>query len=141
MEEIGKVIKTNKNRATVLIEQPENCESCEFANFCRMDKNGKEIVCRNNKSALVGDIVQLDTKKRNLFIATVLNFVLPLFFLIGGVFIGKKVWQTDLAGFLSGMSLMVLYFFVFFFVDKQILKSGHLLPEIVGIKQKKNTLS
>jgi len=140
MEEIGKVIKTNKNRATVLIEQPENCESCEFANFCRIDKKGREIVCRNNKSASIGDIVQLNTKKRNFFVATFLNFVLPLFFLIGGVLIGKKVWQTDIAGFLSGMSLMVLYFFVFLFVDKQILKSGHLLPEIVSIK-KKNTLS
>jgi len=140
MNAIGKVIKTNKNRATVLIEQPENCESCEFAKFCRIDKKGREIICRNDRSAKIGDIVQLDTKK-NLFIATVLNFVIPLFFLIGGVLIGKNIWQTDLAGFLSGMSLMVLYFLVFFFIDKQILKSGHFLPEIVSIKQKKNTLS
>ncbi len=140
MEEIGKVIKTNKNRATVLIELPENCESCELAKFCRIDKRGREILCRNDKSAEAGDIVQLNTREKNLFIATVLNFVIPLFFLTGGVLLGKKVWQTDLAGFLSGMSLMVLYFFVFLFVDKQILKSGHLLPEIVSIK-KKNTLS
>jgi len=141
MEEIGKVIKTNKNQATVQIELPESCNSCEFSHFCRIDKNAREIVCINDLEAKTGDIVLIGTKNRNFYTAIILNFIFPLFFLIGGVLIGKNIWQTDLAGFLSGMSLMVLYFFVFFFIDKQILKSGHFLPEIVSIKQKKNTLS
>ncbi len=138
MKETGKVIKTNKNRATVLIALPDNCDSCEFSNFCRIDKNGRELVCKNEKGAEEGDIVQIGTKKRNFFIATFLNFGLPLFFLIGGVLLGKKIWSTDLAGFLLGMGLMFLYFLIFLFVDKKILKSGSLLPEIVSIKKTKN---
>ena len=134
------VIKTKKNRATVLIELPQNCDACEFSKFCRIDKNGREIVCINNKGAKVGDVVQLDTKKRHLVIATFLNFILPLLFLIGGVIIGKKIWQTELAGFMLGMTLFVLYFFVFLFIDKKLLKGGHFLPEIVRIKEKKNNL-
>jgi positive regulator of sigma E activity len=137
MEETGKVIKTNGDLATVLIELPQSCGSCEFSNFCRIDKNGREIVCRNKSGAEVGDIVQLDMKKRNLFVATVLNFVVPLFFLICGVIIGKKVWRKDLAGFLLGMSSIALYFLIFLFIDKRILKGGYLLPEIVLIKEKK----
>jgi len=141
MEETGKVIKTNKNRATVLIEPPQSCDSCEFAKFCRIDKKGREIVCRNEKGAAVGDIVQIETSNKNIFKAIVLNFVLPLFFLTGGVLAGKKLWQTDLAGFMLGMSLTVLYFFLFLFIDKKILKSGQLLPVIVKIKEKKKTPS
>jgi positive regulator of sigma E activity len=137
MEETGKVIKTNKNKATVLISLPDSCDSCEFSKFCRVDKNGREIICRNEKGAKEGDIVQIGTRKRNLFIATFLNFGLPLFFLIGGVLLGKKIWSTDFAGFLLGIGLMFLYFFVFVFVDKKILKSGSLLPEIVSVKKTK----
>lgn len=137
MEMIGRVIKVDGVLASVFIENIQSCDTCEFAKFCRIDKKGREIVCRNEKGAKVGDLVQIETSNKNVFKAIFLNFVLPLFFLTGGVLAGKKIWQTDLVGFMSGMTLMVLYFSVFFFLDKKILKSGQLLPEIVKIKEKK----
>lgn len=137
MEETGKVIKTDKNRATVLIELPLGCDSCEFSKFCRIDKNGRAIVCKNDKDAKPGDLVQIGIRENFFYTAIILNFVLPLFFLVGGILLGKKIWQTDLAGFMSGISLIVIYFSVFLFVDKKILKVGHLLPEILKIKEKK----
>lgn len=140
MEEIGKVIKTDKNFATVKIDLPSNCESCEFSNFCRIDKNAREIICRNDKGAKTGDIVKIGTTKRNFYIATILNFILPLLLLIGGVIIGKILWQSDLAGFLSGMFLMVFYFLVFLFIDKYLLKRGRLVPEIIDIKGKQESV-
>ena len=135
METIGRVIKVNGTLATVFIENIQGCDSCEFAKFCRIDKKGREIICRNDKGAKVGDIVQLDTSNKNVFKAMVLNFLLPLFFLIGGVTAGKKILQTDLAGFLLGMFLMVLYFILFLFIDKKILKRGQLLPVIIKIRK------
>jgi positive regulator of sigma E activity len=137
MEETGKVIKIDGSLATVFIENIQSCNSCEFTKFCRIDKKGRELICRNDKGAKVGDIVQIDTSTKNVLKAIVLNFVLPLVFLTCGVAAGKKFWQTDLAGFMLGMFLMVLYFVLFLFIDKKILKSGQLLPEIVKIKEKK----
>ena len=133
MEEIGKVIKIDKNKATVLIENPQSCDSCEFANFCRIDKKGREIICWNHKGAKKGDIVQLYTSSKNFFIATALNFILPLLILIAGVILGKKIFKTDLAGFAAGMGITAIYFIVFLFVDKQTLKKGTLLPEIAKV--------
>ena len=137
MKIIGKVIKVDGSLATVFIENIQGCDSCEFTKFCRIDKKGREIICRNDKGAKVGDIVQIDTSTKSVLKAIVLNFVLPLVFLTCGVAAGKKFWQTDLAGFMLGMFLMVLYFILFLFIDKKILKSGQLLPEIVKIKEKK----
>jgi len=136
MEEIGKVIKINKKQATVQIELPESCDSCEFSKFCRIDKKEREIVCINDLEAKTGDIVRIGTKNRNFYIAIFLNFLLPLFVLISGILIGKKIWQTDLAGFILGMGNLLLYFLIFFFIDKNIYKSGKLLPEILSIKKK-----
>jgi positive regulator of sigma E activity len=135
MEEIGKVIKTNKNKATILIELPPDCDSCEFSQFCRIDKNKREIVCINNMGAKKGDIVTIGIKNRNFYIAIFFNFLLPLLVLISGVFIGKKIWQKDFAGFVLGMGSLIVYFAAFFFIDKQIYKSGKLLPEILSIKK------
>ncbi len=133
MEGIGKVIKTDGNLATVFIENTQSCDSCEFAKFCRIDKKGREIICRNEVGAKAGDVVQLCTSNKNVFKATVMNFVLPLLFLSGGAALGKTIWRTDLAGFTLGMSLMVLYFFSFLFIDKKLLKRSPLLPEITRI--------
>ena len=138
MEEIGIVIKTNKNKATVLIENPQSCDSCEFANFCRIDKKGREITCLNHKGAKKGDIVQLYTSSKNFFIATALNFILPLLILIGGVFLGGKIFKTELAGFVTGMGGMAIYFFAFLLIDKKVLKKGALLPEIEKIIKRKD---
>lgn len=133
MEGIGKVIKSDGNLATVFIENDQSCDSCEFAKFCRIDKKGRKIICRNDIGAKAGDIVQLYTSNKNVFKATVMNFVLPLFFLAGGVALGGKIWHTDIAGFTLGMALMVLYFVSFLFIDKKLLKRSPLLPEITRI--------
>jgi positive regulator of sigma E activity len=136
MEKVGKVIKTDKNTAMVFIEFPENCKSCELSTLCRIDKKGREVICKNDIGAAVGDIVSLDTKGKNVVLAIGLNFVLPLVFLILGILIAKKIWQTDLAGFSLGMGLMFLYFLVFLIVDKKLLKNGSILPEIISIKKR-----
>jgi sigma-E factor negative regulatory protein RseC len=135
MEVIGTVTKTDGSLATVLIENTQSCDSCEFAKFCRIDKKSREIICRNLMGAKEGDIVQLDTSNKSIVTATILNFIFPLLFLVGGVATGIKIWQTELAGFLSGMSSMVFYFTVFLFVDKKILKRSPLLPEVISIKK------
>jgi positive regulator of sigma E activity len=141
MEEIGKVIKTNKSKATVLIELPDSCDSCEFSDFCRIDKNSREIVCKNDKGAKTGDIVKIGTKNKNFYTAIFFYFIFPLFFLLSGVLSGKKIWKTDLAGFLLGIGVFIFYFSVFVFIDKHIVLSGRLLPEILSIKEKTNNIT
>jgi positive regulator of sigma E activity len=135
MEKTGKVIKTSKNKATILIELPEDCASCEFSQFCRRDKKKRELVCLNNQGARRGDVVQIGIKNQNFYIAVFFNFLLPLLVLISGVIIGEKVWQKDFAGFVLGMGSLIVYFAVFFFIDKKFYKKGKLLPEILRIKE------
>jgi positive regulator of sigma E activity len=135
LETIGLVIKVDGILATVFIEKAQSCDSCEFSKFCSTDKKGREIICRNPIGAKEGDVVQLETSNISVLAATVFNFVLPLFFLIGGITIGMKIWRTELGGFFSGISLMVFYFIVFLFIDKKILKGSTLLPEITQIKK------
>jgi sigma-E factor negative regulatory protein RseC len=135
MEIIGRVIKVDGSLATVFIENTQSCDSCELAAFCRIDKEGRKIICKNNKGAQIGDIVCIDTSSKNIIKATFLNFVFPIFLLVLGATLGKKIWQIDIAGFILGMSLTVLYFFLILFIDKKIKKESHLLPEVISIKK------
>lgn len=136
MEVIGTVTKTDGALATVFIENTQSCDSCELAKFCRIDKKGREIKCRNDKGAHVGDVVSLYTSSKNIFKAALLNFAIPLFLLVCGAILGRRIWQTDLAGFFLGISLLALYFFLILFIDRNFLKESGLLPEIIRIKNK-----
>ncbi|MEA1912236.1 MAG: SoxR reducing system RseC family protein [candidate division WOR-3 bacterium] len=133
MEQKGVVVRINENKAIVLIEEGIKCHSCDFSRFCRMGEKGREIICNNKKGARIGDIVEIETNRKNLILATVLNFILPLLLLIGGILFGEFLWGSDVSGFLWGFGILILYFLIFKLVDKKILKSGSILPEVVEI--------
>lgn len=135
MKPTAKVLKTEGNIATVLLKNPEACHSCDFARFCHIEDTGREIICKNNKGASIGDVVELDIKRKNIILATLLTFMLPIFLLVGGTIIGKFLWQTEIAGFLIGMGFIFLYFAGLFFIKRKLLKKNYFLPEIVNIKE------
>ncbi len=135
MRETGVIVEVNENKATVLLPDSEGCGACDFSSLCHPGEGGRQIICINDKGAAIGDVVEVDTSGKNVVLVVVLNFVLPLIFLVMGILLGKKLWETDLAGFLSGIGLLILYFFVFLFIDKRIVKSGLLLPKIIRIKE------
>ncbi|MEO0292849.1 MAG: SoxR reducing system RseC family protein [candidate division WOR-3 bacterium] len=135
MERIGKVIKTDKNIAIVFIETPEECESCEFARFCHIGESGREIICKNNVGAKVGDIVSLEIRESNFIFAISLNFLIPLIFLISGILFGIKIWKSELFGFLTGIIFISFYFLIFIVIEKK-RKINSLLPEIGKIEKR-----
>ena len=140
MAPMGIVVLTNGNNATVVLKEYSECEGCEFSRFCNIGKSGRRIICNNNKRARVGDLVEVDSTKKNLVIAGVLNFVFPLLLLIIGIIIGLKVWKSELFGFILAILFLILYFLIFIYVDKKIIKSGKIIPEVLRILSSRENL-
>jgi len=135
MSPAGIVVDVDKNIATVELVEFDECEGCEFSRFCSVGKGGKKIICKNNKGANVGDLVEVDTSRRNLLLAGLINFIFPLLLLVIGVLLGAKIWKSELLGFLLAISFIILYFLLFRFIDRAIIKSGKIIPEIINIKR------
>ncbi len=135
MSPAGIVVDIDKNIATVKLVEFDECEGCEFSRFCSVGKGEKKIICKNNKGANVGDLVEVDTSRRNLLLAGLINFIFPLLLLVIGVLLGAKIWKSELLGFLLAISFIILYFLLFRFIDRAIIKSGKIIPEIINIKR------
>jgi len=133
MSRTGVVVKIDKNKATVALEEKDECEGCEFSRFCNVSKGGRRILCNNNKSVKVGDLVEVDSKGKNILLAGVFNFLIPILLVVVGIIIGLKIWKSELISFLLGISLLILYFLVFKFIDRWFINTGRIIPEILKV--------
>lgn len=120
-------------RAVIILENCEECHECEFSRFCKVGSGGRTIIVRNEKGAEPGDTVEIDSSGRNMIVAGTLNFLLPVILIIGGIFAGLRMWNSELHAFIFAISLTAVYFFVFTFLDKSIIRKGIIIPEIVNI--------
>ncbi|MCK4528364.1 SoxR reducing system RseC family protein [candidate division WOR-3 bacterium] len=133
MAKKGLVVEVNKNRATVILEDCKECNGCEFSRFCSVGKGGNRIVCYSNSGVKVGDMVSVDSKTRSMLLAGVINFVIPIILIIAGSILGTIVWGSELIGFLLTISLIIFYFLILTHIDRRIILSGKIIPEVLSV--------
>ena len=132
----GVVLDIKDNTAVVELQGFDVCKVCEFYKFCNMGRGEKKIICLNKIGAKIGDTVELSTSDKNIFIASIFNFLFPIILLITGILSGIKIFESEIIGIIIGMTLVVIYFLVFKYIDRKIIKSGKIIPKIVSIKRK-----
>jgi len=132
----GIVIDIKDNTAVVELKGFDVCKVCEFYKFCNMGRGERRIICLNKIGAKIGDTVELSTSDKNIFIASIFNFLFPIILLITGILSTIKIFESEIIGIIIGMTLVVIYFLVFKYIDRKIIKSGKIIPKIVSIKRK-----
>lgn len=132
----GVVVDIKNNTAVVELQGFDVCKVCEFYKFCNIGKSEKKIICLNKIGAKIGDTVELSTSDKNILIASIFNFLLPIILLIIGILSTIKIFKSEIISVLIGMTSVVIYFLVFKYIDRKIIKSGKIIPKIVNIKRK-----
>lgn len=119
MIEVGKVIKTKGDTATVRIDKKDECSKC---GMCLFPKNASHIDldAKNLVGAKEGDNVELVRNEGGKLIGAVLTFLVPLILIIASVAITylldiKEIWMLCF----SAVSV-VLWYIILAFIDKKI---------------------
>jgi positive regulator of sigma E activity len=131
----GVVVEVRDNTAVVELQGFDVCKVCEFYKFCNIGRGERKIICMNKIGAKIGDTVEVSTSDKNIFIAGIFNFLFPIILLIIGILAGIKIFKSEIISILIGVTLVVIYFIVFKYIDRKIIKSGRIIPKIVNIKR------
>ncbi len=131
----GVVVEVKDNTAVVELQEFDVCKVCEFYKFCNIGRGERKIICMNKIGAKIGDTVEVSTSDKNIFIAGIFNFLFPIILLIIGILAGIKIFKSEIISILIGVTLVVIYFIVFKYIDRKIIKSGRIIPKIVNIKR------
>ncbi|MBQ9756520.1 MAG: SoxR reducing system RseC family protein [Clostridia bacterium] len=139
MIEQGVVVKTENKFATVKVDKKDECSKC---GMCLFPKNASsiEFTATNDKGAMVGDTVIIETEKDTKFLGAILVFLIPLILiglavLINALFIKSEIWVAALA-----VGFVVLWFFVLALIDKKLKKAFAFAPKIVEIIENKEKI-
>src|SRR5690554_2361147 len=116
MKEIGEIIDTTGNHATIRIQRSSYCSKC---GACKMGAHEDEmqITVPNRLNGEIGDFVELDLESSKILKASAIVYLIPLACLFLGIALGywlgpKLSIGSDIAGAVAGIVLTILAFVV-----------------------------
>lgn len=124
--EYGIVSDLQNGNVEIKLDANENCKECSAA-FCRRESDSsKSLIIENHPELKKGDHVSISILGRNLLRASLNLYLYPLMILIASIFIGMKLFSesinAEVNSFLIGFALMILYYFAFFKISKNLVK-------------------
>lgn len=122
--------------ATVIIESSATCEECSAKVYCKpKDSDGRKLSVKEYAGAEVGDKVRVSIKGKNLLLASIYLYGIPLFILVGTLLTGMNTFQNnpELYSFLSAIAILTIYFLFLWTFSEKLNKNSKIIPEIVAV--------
>lgn len=140
MEQIARVVTCINGIAKVEVKRAsacgESCASCKGG----CSTNNIYVDAINKADALPNQYVSIEAKSKILASAIVLNYVIPLFMLIIGIFLGNRLFSSvstgktvELYSFLTGIAFMALSYLAAYLADKKYRKHSGILFTITKV--------
>jgi positive regulator of sigma E activity len=133
--EEGVVIGIEGGRAIVLLTSDDRCDQCAVHDHCKPSgANGRSLIAADPLGVRPGDKVQVAVQGKNILLATVLLYGIPLVLLLVGVIAGMTLFENniELYSSLLGLGLMAVYGLTLFLRSKFGLDQDDLAPKIVS---------
>jgi len=133
VEEYGRVVSIDGDRAHVEVAAGESCESCAASAMCNWTgKRTRSLLTRNVAGAAIGDRVKVRTEDASRSFSAFLVFGLPALLMAGGVLVGSLLWNNTGAAIAGGAGLLVA-FLLLRLLDRAAARSGRRLPAVVEV--------
>lgn len=108
----GVVESVSGSTCHVRILQHSACSGCSAQRLCNSSESKEKVitVLLNGTDVKAGETVDVEGTVVQGLRAVYICYLLPLVLMIASLFIGVKVFGSDMAGILLSMTLLVIYF-------------------------------
>ena len=140
MNEYGKVVNVDSNKAIVKIKRNSACGDCKACELGVSNLSELDIEVENTLGAAVGDHVRLEMETVDLLKAAFVVYTIPLFALLAGV-MGTYAWGNKMGNVNEfqmigvGFALMFLSGFYVKAKDKKMKKANKFEPKMIEVKK------
>lgn len=123
-KEYGIIVEShNNNTAIVKMDNSFNCDSCNACNL--FDKKYSGITAYNSIKAKNGDKVEIDIRPEKTIYSSIVLFLFPVIIFVTAFFFTQVLLKqkfSDAIGALSGLIMIVIYYFFIRIIDKKLNK-------------------
>jgi len=148
MREKACVVDINGDQAKVVVTRHSACSKCDKDCILGMEESHEQdsiyVEVNNEKNAEVGDTVSIELKDSSLVMGSLIIYLIPLIFFVGGYFVGVRLnflmgsISNELSGIITSFIFLYISFLLTRKIDKKISKSNKFKSEMVGIISKNN---
>lgn len=131
--EQGVVIETDDGTATVAVIRSGSCDECAARSLCGNSKSdAPQVTAVDLLGVKPGDRVRVSAPGKNVLLAAVYLYGIPLVLLLAGIALCAAVFATnaELWGSIAGVSLCALYYLVIRISSRAYGQSRRFMPHI-----------
>jgi len=150
MREKACVVDVTGETAKVVVTRHSACSKCNRDCILGMEDSHEQdemyVEVKSKKNVEVGDTVSIELKDSSLVLGSLMIYLIPLLFFVGGYFIGARLsWlfgtlSAEVTGILSSFVFLYLSYRLTKKIDKRISKSEKFQSEIVNIVSKNENI-
>jgi len=150
MREKACVVDVTGDTAKVVVTRHSACSKCNRDCILGMEDSHEQdemyVEVKSKKNVEVGDTVSIELKDSSLVLGSLMIYLIPLLFFVGGYFIGARLsWlfgtlSAEVTGILSSFVFLYLSYRLTKKIDKRISKSEKFQSEIVNIVSKNENI-
>jgi len=150
MREKACVVDVTGDTAKVVVTRHSACSKCNKDCILGMEDSHEQdemyVEVKSKKNVEVGDTVSIELKDSSLVLGSLMIYLIPLLFFVGGYFIGARLsWlfgtlSAEVTGILSSFVFLYLSYRLTKKIDKRISKSEKFQSEIVNIVSKNENI-
>lgn len=136
MQELGKVINQNEKEISIEFQRSSMCDKC---GQCGLHQ-AKNIVIqlKNDNNITIGDYVLVEMPLKNVGLASIIVYVVPLLLLLLSIIMGKPLGTMinkngDITGAVLALMVLTIYFFGVKRFEPMIKKKQQYKPYIVKV--------
>ena len=132
--EKGQIINIDSNKVVVQMEAGSQCQQCSAKHACSgMGGVVRRIEIPMKNDVKIGDQVTISYLSQSRIISAVLVFLLPLFFLFAGYFLGFYFFGNESEAILTTFGGLIVGFILLWILNKFLSKDKHFLPTIIKV--------
>lgn len=137
MKNIG-VVKQIEGRDVLISVFKES--SCSHCNKCGdEDKISRELKIKIADEVEIGDFIEFEIENKKVFIAAMVVYIVPVFIMIAGYFMGLKIFKKEGMAVLSAFISLAISFSLVYIYDKLIVKNKMVdIVKIISITKKES---
>lgn len=135
MRNTGVVKEINGKEVVISVFKESSCSHCSKCGD--KEKISREMKIKIEKEVSVGDFIEFEIENKNVFTAAMIVYIIPVFIMIAGYFIGEKIFEKEKLAVLSAFVALAISFIIVYIYDKLVVKNKMIdLVKVISITKK-----
>lgn len=135
MRNTGVVKEVDGKDVVISVFKESSCSHCSKCGD--KEKISREMKLKIEEEVSIGDFIEFEIENKKVFTAAMIVYIVPVFIMIAGYFVGEKIFKREGVAVLSAFISLAISFVAVYIYDKIVVKNKMVdIVKVISITKK-----